>query len=83
VHYWWVGLGNVIGSTLLAYYWDDFAPALATNWDKVNLLSTFGPLGGLLVTYALLLIAFLLVLAQEKRFFRRASVQSATHKETA
>jgi hypothetical protein len=35
------------------------------------------------VTYALLLIAFLLVLAQEKRFFRRASVQSATHKETA
>lgn len=28
VHYWWVGLGNVIGSTILAYYWDDFAPAL-------------------------------------------------------
>jgi uncharacterized membrane protein YedE/YeeE len=23
VHYWWVGLGNVIGSTILAYYWDD------------------------------------------------------------
>lgn len=45
VHYWWVGLGNVIGSTILAYYWDDFAPALATNWDKVNLLNTFGPLG--------------------------------------
>jgi uncharacterized membrane protein YedE/YeeE len=22
VHYWWVGLGNVIGSTILAYYWD-------------------------------------------------------------
>ena len=21
VHYWWVGLGNVIGSTILAYYW--------------------------------------------------------------
>ena len=31
VHYWWVGLGNVIGSTILAYYWDDFAPALATE----------------------------------------------------
>lgn len=38
VHYWWVGLGNVIGSTILAYYWDDFAPALATDWDKINLL---------------------------------------------
>ncbi|VDZ78293.1 inner membrane protein [Salmonella bongori] len=45
VHYWWVGIGNVIGSTILAYSWDDFAPALATSWDKVNLLNTFGPLG--------------------------------------
>ena len=52
VHYWWVGLGNVIGSTILAYYWDDFAPALATDWDKINLLKTFGPMGGLLVTFA-------------------------------
>ncbi len=45
VHYWWVGLGNVIGSTILAYYWDDFAPALATDWDKINLLKTFLPNG--------------------------------------
>ncbi|MGS6336593.1 hypothetical protein ACVGWV_03175, partial [Enterobacter asburiae] len=63
------GLGNVIGSTILAYFWDDLSPALATNWDKVNMLSTFGPIGGLLVTYAQLLFAFLLVVAQEKRFF--------------
>jgi uncharacterized membrane protein YedE/YeeE len=42
VHYWWVGLGNVIGSTILAYFWDDLSPALATSWDKVNLLNTFG-----------------------------------------
>ncbi len=83
VHYWWVGLGNVIGSTLLAFYWDDFAPALATNWDKVNLLNTFGPLGGLLVTYLLLLIAFLLVLAQEKRFFRRAAVKTELREDAA
>lgn len=71
VHYWWVGLGNVIGSTILAYYWDDLAPSLATSWDKVNLLTTFGPLGGLLVTYALLLVALLLIIGWEKRFFRR------------
>ena len=83
VHYWWVGLGNVIGSTILAYYWDDLSPALATSWDKVNLLSTFGPLGGLLVTYALLLIAFLLVIAQEKRFFRRAARQSERQENAA
>jgi uncharacterized membrane protein YedE/YeeE len=83
VHYWWVGLGNVIGSTILAYFWDDLSPALATSWDKVNLLSTFGPLGGLLVTYALLLVAFLLVVAQEKRFFRRASVKTETQENAA
>jgi len=67
----------------LAFYWDDFAPALATNWDKVNLLNTFGPLGGLLVTYLLLLIAFLLVLAQEKRFFRRAAVKTELREDVA
>lgn len=71
VHFWWVGLGNVIGSTLLAYYWDDLAPSLATGWDKVNLLNTFGPLGGLLMTYGLLLTALLLIVGWEKYFFRR------------
>ncbi|WP_249359223.1 YeeE/YedE thiosulfate transporter family protein, partial [Citrobacter sp. wls718] len=81
VHYWWVGLGNVIGSTILAYYWDDFAPALATSWDKVNLLNTFGPLGGLLVTYLLLFAALMLIIGWEKRFFRRAGLTPA--KESA
>lgn len=86
VHYWWVGLGNVIGSTVLAYYWDDLAPSLATSWDKVNLLTTFGPLGGLLVTYALLLLAMLLIIGWEKRFFRReltATTQRTIAKENA
>ena len=81
VHYWWVGLGNVIGSTILAYYWDNFAPALATSWDKVNLLNTFGPLGGLLVTYLLLFAALMLIIGWEKRFFRRAGLAPA--KESA
>ncbi|MCP5738227.1 hypothetical protein NL310_29545, partial [Klebsiella pneumoniae] len=61
----------------------DVSPVLATNWDKVNLLKTFGPLGGLLVTYALLLIAFLLVVAQEKRFFRRATAKTETQENAA
>ncbi len=77
MHYWWVGLGNVIGSTILAYYWDDFAPALATDWDKINLLKTFGPMGGLLVTYLLLFTALMLIIGWEKRFFRRAAPQTA------
>ncbi|HAZ54355.1 MAG TPA: YeeE/YedE family protein [Franconibacter helveticus] len=83
VHYWWVGLGNVIGSTLLAYFWDDISPALATRWDKVNLLTAFGPLGGLLVTYLLLLAALLFVIVWEKRFFRAArTVASQPVKES-
>lgn len=71
VHFWWVGLGNVLGSTLLAYYWDDLAQPLATNWDKVNLLSSFGDKGGLLVTYLLLALSFAAMLLWEKRFFAR------------
>ncbi|MBS0846959.1 selenium metabolism membrane protein YedE/FdhT [Citrobacter sp. JGM124] len=73
IHYWWVGLGNIIGSTLLALTWDDLAPTLVNDWDKINLLKTFGPYGGLLVTYLLLLVALILIVAQEKRFFRRQS----------
>ena len=60
-----------IGSTLLALVWDDLSPLLATNYDKVNLLKLFGPQGGLLVTYALLALALLLVLGWERYFFRR------------
>jgi hypothetical protein len=40
-------------------------------------------LGGLLVTYALLLIAFLLVIAQEKRFFRRTARNTETQENVA
>ena len=76
IHYWWVGLGNIIGATLLAYYWDDLAPWLATDFEKVNLLETFGPEGGLAVTYLLLGFAFILLLLWEKYFFRnKAKVQ--------
>ncbi|MEL4282868.1 selenium metabolism membrane protein YedE/FdhT [Shewanella mangrovisoli] len=71
VHFWWVGLGNVLGSTLLAYYWDDLAQPLATNWDKVNLLTSFGDKGGLLLTYLLLALSFAAMLLWEKRFFAR------------
>lgn len=73
VHYWWVGLGNIIGATLLAAWWDDLAPALATSYDKINLLVVFGPQGGLVVTYLMLALAMFAVLWWEKRFFSRAS----------
>ena len=75
IHFWWVGLGNVIGSTLLAYYWDDFASVIATDYDKINLLDTFGPVGGLGVTYLMLGLSFALLLWWEKHFFRKKAQQ--------
>ena len=75
IHFWWVGVGNIIGATLLAYFWDYLAPVLVLPYQKVNLLTEFGPLGGLAFTYGLLLQALVLILAWEKRFFRRRRQQ--------
>ncbi len=83
VHYWWVGLGNIIGATLLAAWWDSLAPALATTYDKVNLLAVFGPQGGLLATYAMLALSMLTVLAWEKHFFSRSEGRLQSSKESA
>ncbi|UCU99264.1 selenium metabolism membrane protein YedE/FdhT [Acidovorax radicis] len=77
VHYWWVGLGNVIGSTLLALVWDDLAPAIAINYDKINLLKTLGPQGGLLATYGMLGLSLTLVIWWEKHFFAKKARQNA------
>jgi len=77
VHFWWVGLGNVIGSTLLALVWDDLAPAIAINYDKVNLLKTLGPQGGLLATYGMLGLSLALVIWWEKHFFAKKARQNA------
>ncbi|MGS0729428.1 selenium metabolism membrane protein YedE/FdhT, partial [Shewanella sp. 0m-11] len=75
VHFWWVGIGNIIGATILAYYWDSLAAPLATSWDKVNLLDVFGPLGGLGVTYLLLGLSFVLILMWEQHFFKKQKRQ--------
>ncbi len=76
VHFWLVGLGNIIGSTLLALVWDDLAPALVVNFDKINLLKILGPQGGLLATYIMLGIFLALVLYWEKYFFARKARQA-------
>lgn len=55
-------MGNVIGSTLLAYLWDDLAPVLALDYEKINLLKSIGPIGGLLANYGLLILSLILVL---------------------
>lgn len=71
VHYMWVGLGNIIGSTLLALVWDDIAPHLALNYDKINLLNSLGTIGGLVANYALLILSLILVLWWEQRVLQK------------
>lgn len=62
-----VGIGNLVGSVLLAYTWKWYDKALATSFPKINLLESFGNYGGLLVNYALLMVLLLVVLLIEKR----------------
>jgi hypothetical protein len=81
VHYWFVGIGNIIGATVLAYLWDDLAPVLVTPFQKVNLLTVFGPQGGLIATLVLLALALLAVLAWERRFFAAKALQGQMVKE--
>lgn len=76
-HFWWVGIGNIVGSTLLAYYWSSFSAPLATDWGKINLLDSLGPIPGLGLTYALLGLSFLGVIVVERRYFQpRAAAHS-------
>ncbi|GAB1659374.1 selenium metabolism membrane protein YedE/FdhT [Mannheimia haemolytica] len=78
VHFMWVGVGNVVGSTLLAYYWDDLAPVLTLDYEKINLLKEFGPVGGLFVNYGLLILCLIAVVWWEKRFLAKAKAKLAT-----
>lgn len=77
VHFMWVGLGNVIGSTYLAYAWDDLAPVLALDYEKLNLLKSFGPVGGLLVNYGLLILCLIAVVWWERHFLKKAKAKIA------
>lgn len=68
VHFWIVGIGNVIGATFLAFTWDSFSLSMATSWPKINLLESFGSYGGLFMNYILLFLLFLLILKLEKNY---------------
>ena len=68
VHFWIVGIGNVIGATLLAFMWDSFSISLATSWPKINMLESLGSYGGLFMNYIFLFLLFLLILKLEKNY---------------
>lgn len=69
MHYIVVGIGNVIGSAAVALSWDYYSDALATSFPKINLLQSFGPYGGLLLNYFLLLCFLAFVLYVQRRYF--------------
>ena len=56
IQFFLVGIGNLIGSLLLAYVWDVLEPILVAPFPKINLLETFGKYGGLVLNYILLLL---------------------------
>ncbi len=68
--YWVVGAGNIVGATVLAYGWDHLGifNALAKNWNKVDLIQEWGPMGALFGTMAMLAAWFFLSNWWEKRF---------------
>lgn len=72
VHFWIVGIGNIIGATLLAFVWDDVAEPLATSWPKINLLESFGNYGGLVANYSLLFGFFIIILVLEKKYLKKS-----------
>lgn len=77
VHYWIVGIGNVIGSTLVALTWDYYSAPLATNFPKINLLQSFGNYGGLVISYVLLLVFLGWVLWIERKYHAQSKFQKA------
>lgn len=77
MHYVIVGIGNIIGSTLVALTWDFYAPTLATNFPKINLLESFGNYGGLLANYVLLLLFLAFVLFLENKYRKNQKFQNA------
>lgn len=68
VHFWVVGIGNVIGGTLVAIFWDELGGALALPYPRINLLESLGAGTGLLLSLAGLILAMLLVYLNARRF---------------
>jgi uncharacterized membrane protein YedE/YeeE len=82
VLYVFVGLGNLVGATLLAFSWDHLGVfnTLVKGWQPINLLQSWGYVGALLGTVAMLLAWFLLAnwWSKHYKFGRGLQVKSET-----
>ncbi|GIM44782.1 hypothetical protein DNHGIG_03310 [Collibacillus ludicampi] len=70
VHFWMVGLGNIVGATLLAYAWDHLGiyTALVKGWPAINLITEWGAPQALIGTLALLIVWYLFSSWWEKHY---------------
>ncbi|WCK53072.1 selenium metabolism membrane protein YedE/FdhT [Aneurinibacillus sp. Ricciae_BoGa-3] len=70
VLFWIVGLGNIVGASILAYGWDHLGifNTFAKGWPKINLIHTWGPAGALCGTLAMLFAWFFLSRWWEKNY---------------
>jgi uncharacterized protein len=61
VHFWIVGIGNLVGATALAYAWDHLGiyNLLVKGWPSINLITVWGPVPALLGTLLLLVLWYL------------------------
>ena len=82
-----VGIGNIVGATILAYGWDHWGifNALVKGAPEVNLITSLGWSGALFATGALLVILYLLVVWKENSYTKKISRRSipASKKTTA
>lgn len=74
IHFWVVGIGNVIGGTLVAIFWDELGSVLALPYPKINLLEYLGTGTGLLFSLTGLALAMGLVYLNARRFIVRGNL---------
>lgn len=70
VLFWVVGLGNVIGATVLAYAWDHLGlyQTMTAGWPKLDLIAAWGPYQALFATFLLLGLWMLAAIWWEKHY---------------
>jgi uncharacterized protein len=73
-----VGIGNVVGATILAYGWDHWGifNALVKGSPQVNLVTSLGWGGAILLTGAFLVVLYLLVVWRENFYTKKLANKS-------
>ncbi len=68
VHFWFVGIGNVIGATILTLLWDKgIYQTLVAPWPKVDFVKLYGWPAALLIVYGFLILLYAFVKYVEKK----------------